>query len=131
MLRALSVPGIPELGYQQWLQHVLIQTLCPTWEELRGRRWVRAMGSGVEHALAALFAEDVARYQEDGEYFDDRLLEVTNYAQKHWKRLFGDKAAYRDFDEEDIAPQLCEWHRMGGPADCVDSPHVQFGSATA
>ena len=57
----------------------------------------------------------------------ERLTEVTDYVRREWRRLNGVGSDVPDFDEEDIAPQLCEWHRLGKKAECENSPRTQFG----
>ena len=52
---------------------------------------------------------------------------MTLYVHRQWHRVNGVGSDLPDFDEEDIAPQLCEWHRMGMNAECANSPHTQFG----
>ena len=127
VLQAFAVPNLPHLGYQQWLQHVTLQILCPAWEQARGEKWCRAMGSGVGIALGEIFEERPAQYDSDLELFDARLEQVTRYVRENWARLNDNGDAPPEFDEEDIAPQLCEWNRLGGPSECIDSPHTQFG----
>ena len=126
VLKAFVVPNVPHLGYQQWLQHVTLQILCPKWEQARGDKWCRAMGSVVGMALGAIFNESLAQHNSDPQLFDSRLEEVTHYVRNQWFRVNGNLDAVPDFDEEDIAPQLCEWHRLGGPLECLDSPRTQF-----
>ena len=127
VLKAFAVPNFPHLGYQQWLQHVTLQILCPAWEQARGEKWCRAMGSGVGIALGEIFEERPAQYDSDLELFDARLEQVTRYVRENWARLNDNGDSPPEFDEEDIAPQLCEWNRLGGPSECIDSPHTQFG----
>ena len=128
VLKALAVKHVPHLGYQQWLAHVVLQALCPKWEQARGQRWCRAMGRGVSIALADVFKENAETYSQHPEQFDSRLEEVTRYVAQQWHRVNGEEDPVPKFDEEDIAPQLCEWHRLGKPSQCIDSPHVQFRS---
>ena len=127
VLKAFAVPNFPHLGYQQWLQHVTLQIPCPAWEQARGEKWCRAMGSGVGIALGDIFEERPAQYDSDLELFDARLEQVTRYVRENWARVNDNGDSPPEFDEEDIAPQLCEWHRLGGPSECIDSPHTQFG----
>ena len=127
VLKAFAVPNVPHLGYQQWLQHVTLQTLCPKWEQARGDKWCRAMGTGVGTASGCIFNESLAQHNSNPELFDSRLEEVTRYVREQWQRVNGNLDPPPQFDEEDIAPQLCEWHRIGGPSECLDSSHSQFG----
>ena len=85
------------------------------------------MGSGVGTALGHTFNENPAVYDRDPQLFDSRFEEVNHYVLNQWFRVNGNLDAVPDFDEEDIAPQLCEWHRLGGPSECLDSPHIQIG----
>ena len=85
------------------------------------------MGTGVGTALGIIFNESPAEYNGDHPLFDSWLEEVTRHMRDQWFRVNGNLDAMPDFDEEDIAPQLCEWHRLGGPSECLDSPHTQFG----
>ena len=86
------------------------------------------MGSGVAAALGNIYHESAEKYATDPAHFDYRLEEVTRYVRLNWPRVNGDADPVPQFDEEDIAPQLCEWHRLGAPSQCIDSPHTQFGS---
>ena len=127
VLAAFAVKHVPHLGYQQWLAHVTLQALCLKWEKARGPKWCRAMGSGVATALGSIFNEHPEKYATGPEHFDCRLEQVTTYVRNQWPRINGTADPVPGFDEEDIAPQLCEWHRLGKPSQCIDSPHTQFG----
>ena len=84
------------------------------------------MGSGISIALADVFKENAETYSKHPEQFDSRLEEVTRYVAQQWHRVNGEEDPVPKFDEEDIAPKLCEWHRLGKPSQCIDSPHVPF-----
>ena len=76
--------------------------------------------------MGCIFNESLAQYNSDPELFDARLEQVTRYVREHWERVNGNVDSPPKLDEEDIAPQLCEWHRLGGPSECLDSPDTQF-----
>ena len=75
------------------------------------------MGTGVGTALGCIFNESLAQYNSNPGLFDSRLEEVTRYVREQWQRVNGNLDPPPQFDEEDIAPQLCEWHRLGGPSN--------------
>ena len=113
VLKAFAVPNFPHLGYQQWLQHVTLQILCPAWEQARGEKWCRAMGSGVGIALGDIFAERPAQCDSDLELFDAWLEQLTLYLHENWTRVNDIVDSPPQFDAQDVAPHLCEWRILG------------------